>query len=875
MSGNLRLSMLIEANFAQARREVAALRGETDQLGAAAAKAGQGAKTGGAGILAAGEASKATGGDFLRTVTAAQTLDSVVGKLSASMARIGPATFLGTLAALGDSSLGIDEIAADFRQATDEAQLYKSVLDQVRAKYDPLFAVSQRYETELRGIAEAEEMGALSALGAAQARERAAQAMAPIGSKLQGIGQSAQQANAYIANLGFQANDIFVMLAAGQNPMMLAIQQGTQIAQVFVMMRKEGQALGPAIGSALMGMVNPISLVTIAAIALGGYVVQSFLSVEGGAAKAKDAIAELSGSLADYKNFVDTSATSTLELTKRFGDFASQVKGFAEYMEGVSLGSVLTDLDTAIAPMKPRLNEIVTALRQVAEAKELISRTQIMVDQGLANPADILVARDALELFQAKLDDAAASLGILPEQAGELLAALDKLDAAEGVLQIRNQAAETLAMIQAWYPAGDQLSGPLATIASHLNKIVTDTAEAAGETLSLKEIAGGLSGLFVAADGAAAGLATTLARAAGFAWSIAAARAAAFDAYNLNNLAGSKEYSGRGEDPRDFLSGGNRDRSGAFIYDGPALDALNRPSKGAKGGGAKAERDALAELVAEQMRQIEALKILDPVQAQILKHHEALANATEAERAKVEALVAERMRLEEVRERLDAIEQAGKSAFTGLITGAYSFSEALSMVLSKLVEMAASDVWDLIWGGGSGGGGIGSIIGSILGLADGGKVSGPGGPRDDRIPALLSDGEFVVNAAATAANQPLLEAVNAGVPISQLIDWVGGARMAFADGGMVGGSAPASWRGWADGTAAAGGTGATASAASPGEVAVRVYFDSRKGDWTAEVQRISGEVSAQMVSEGLDVYNTHVLPDRMAEIQSNPRMRGR
>ncbi|WP_157978750.1 hypothetical protein [Nocardia aurea] len=46
--------------------------------------------------------------------------------------------------------------------------------------------------------------------------------------------------------------------------------------------------------------------------------------------------------------------------------------------------------------------------------------------------------------------------------------------------------------------------------------------------------------------------------------------------------------------------------------------------------------------------------------------------------------------------------------------------------------------------------------------AGGGLVSGPGGPRDDSILARLSDGEYVVNAAATSQALPLLEAINAG-----------------------------------------------------------------------------------------------------------------
>jgi predicted nucleic acid-binding Zn-ribbon protein len=46
--------------------------------------------------------------------------------------------------------------------------------------------------------------------------------------------------------------------------------------------------------------------------------------------------------------------------------------------------------------------------------------------------------------------------------------------------------------------------------------------------------------------------------------------------------------------------------------------------------------------------------------------------------------------------------------------------------------------------------------------ASGGPVSGPGTGTSDSIPAMLSDGEFVVNAAATRRNRPLLDAINDG-----------------------------------------------------------------------------------------------------------------
>lgn len=45
-------------------------------------------------------------------------------------------------------------------------------------------------------------------------------------------------------------------------------------------------------------------------------------------------------------------------------------------------------------------------------------------------------------------------------------------------------------------------------------------------------------------------------------------------------------------------------------------------------------------------------------------------------------------------------------------------------------------------------------------MRDGGLVRGPGGPRADQVPVLMSNGEFVVNAASTAKNLSLLQAIN-------------------------------------------------------------------------------------------------------------------
>ncbi len=52
------------------------------------------------------------------------------------------------------------------------------------------------------------------------------------------------------------------------------------------------------------------------------------------------------------------------------------------------------------------------------------------------------------------------------------------------------------------------------------------------------------------------------------------------------------------------------------------------------------------------------------------------------------------------------------------------------------------------------------------GYYNGGLVFGQGGPRQDRIPAYLSNGEYVINAAATAKNLELLKAINSGKQVA-------------------------------------------------------------------------------------------------------------
>lgn len=143
-------------------------------------------------------------------------------------------------------------------------------------------------------------------------------------------------------------------------------------------------------------------------------------------------------------------------------------------------------------------------------------------------------------------------------------------------------------------------------------------------------------------------------------------------------------------------------------------------------------------------------------------------------------------------------------SFADAILDGRSFSDVLGNLTKQLARMALqaaftgegalAGLFGTAPAASAGSGAVGGLAGifkGILGFADGGHVTGPGGPREDRVLARLSPGEFVVNARATERHRAVLEAINSGT--------VNLPR--FADGGVVGGGSAA-------GTTAGGGASA-------------------------------------------------------------------
>lgn len=118
-------------------------------------------------------------------------------------------------------------------------------------------------------------------------------------------------------------------------------------------------------------------------------------------------------------------------------------------------------------------------------------------------------------------------------------------------------------------------------------------------------------------------------------------------------------------------------------------------------------------------------------------------------------------------------------AITDWITGAQSFGDAMKSILKQLIaQLIQAAIYATIVAACTGGGGgfAARWKGAFgKGFASGGSVAGPGTGTSDSIPAMLSNGEYVLNAQAVdRLGVPFLNGLNTG------------RLRGFASGGLVG-----------------------------------------------------------------------------------------
>lgn len=208
-------------------------------------------------------------------------------------------------------------VTADTVQVVMEADVSTYINDLRRA--DKAFdGVVKNMQT---GLTQSGRAFSTLAVGASSSADQVVQSSNRVGAAL-------QKNNLQVGNIAAQFQDIGVTAAAGMNPLIIALQQGTQLSAVLNQSVQGGVSPVKALGTAFLQIINPISLATIAAIALGAAALQSLGSILPASESANEAIKRHKEALED----IVAGYSSAEDAVKQYFDAANQLpQGIATF----------------------------------------------------------------------------------------------------------------------------------------------------------------------------------------------------------------------------------------------------------------------------------------------------------------------------------------------------------------------------------------------------------------------------------------------------------------------------------------------------------------------------------------------------------------
>ncbi|ALF02047.1 MULTISPECIES: phage tail length tape measure family protein [Salipiger] len=370
------------------------------------------------------------------------------------------------------------------KEAAAEVRALKGATDALKTSTEGLTTQSGAEEAALGAVgAEATRNTTIfGRLGATydSVKRRAGDAFDRLRGGAKGAGDSAEIAAGQVGNLSAQFFDIGVMMQAGQNPLQLAVQQGSQIAQVIGPMGAAGAVR--ALGSAFMSLLSPVTLITVGAIAAGAAVTQWLTGSKDAAETFDDSLDALGERLDAYRKYADLAGSSTKELEERFGSAAAAAREFLP-------GMAETRLRSAQLGVTQSIETLLEELGIGAGSKGLTDEQSVAEELGVS----LLRAPswEALEKNRSVVEELIASyeqLGTVAEGSSEeQLAAVQRVleayragaELSKGVNDVENariQQLETLAERIAELQGQEQPS-----LESTIPQSIRDQADAAGK----------------------------------------------------------------------------------------------------------------------------------------------------------------------------------------------------------------------------------------------------------------------------------------------------------------------------------------------------------------------------------------------------------
>lgn len=632
------------------------------------------------------------------------------------------------------------KVLMDGAQAIAELKSLKSAKESVTKANTALNQVEAKTTTAIKANAAAVKKAVAQANALAAAEQSVAR-------EAFNAGNSTKIAAGQIGNLTAQFNDIGVMMAAGQNPFQLAIQQGTQISQVIGPMGAAGAV--KSLKAGLMGMVNPISIITIVSIAAAAAMSNWLTGADEDADTLEDTLEAMGSAIDLFATKAKESRLSTAEMIAEFGSASP------------ALQAVLTDM-AALAKM-----DAYKAIDQTsASVRDLVLDLGFMDDRSSASAAQDFLglysirksARAAGAEFANNLEllnntvDPAKKLQVALDLRDMLLQASDGLeglntgqrDFYEGLaniirdmellngkvvdhetqqanaLQAKTVAAyayygQTRAASDDQIRSGEEMLAQLvqenALIQAQVqfgqdSAEVTQLRQAAEqaayeETLATLSVSEDLKDQLRAAfeegqklaeldmtpgiNGATEAAARLVDQ-----LGVSAELAAKLAGLGLGH-SGPNENTTQGYEAEDPRAPQNN-RPG--VWTGGYSTSVSTPKK-SKGSGASqidAERQAIEQLIARQQEQLDILRETDPVMQEMIRHRDTLEQATDAEREAVEDLIRERLNeqqaIEQTQLASDFLSSNIETLAEGMAAGGDSAAAAWEQVEAAIISAA-------------------------------------------------------------------------------------------------------------------------------------------------------------------------------------------
>ena len=232
-------------------------------------------------------------------ISATTAMQARIRETSAYQAQI---SVLHNLAAAQKASAqaAVDRVTVTPDRTADIAA-YGAELDRLRAKFNPVFALSKRYEAELNELNRAHRVGAITAAEHGTALLALNDRYRQTADGAQVMGKSNAMAQQQMRNLAFQFQDIGTMLAMGQSPFMLLAQQ---LPQVTMYGGRLTGVMG-ALKSTVTGLFSPLGFLTTAFVLAGSAAVSYFSDAADGGADAEDTLQRQNDLLSEMSDRYD------------------------------------------------------------------------------------------------------------------------------------------------------------------------------------------------------------------------------------------------------------------------------------------------------------------------------------------------------------------------------------------------------------------------------------------------------------------------------------------------------------------------------------------------------------------------------------------